>query len=352
MELGVYSFGHVRRHSDGSLGSTAQAIRDVLEAIHLADEVGLDYFGVGEHHTRSMPISAPATVLAAAAATTRQIHLGSTVTVLGTDEPVRVYQQHAVASAISGGRVDLTAGRGSSVDSFPLFGYELDDYDRLYAEKLDLLLAINASERVTWRGTVRPSLDGALVVPRVEAKAGLKIWLGTGGNPGSSVRAGMLGLPVAYGILSGSIAHWVAQADLYREAAARAGHDDGTIDIAVASHGFVAADGADAKDRFYRYERSAFEAYGAEHGVAAQGRDRRSYDADAAPGGMIFAGDPNEIADRLISFHHQLGHSRHILQMDLGSVQQGELLQSIELLGTEVAPVVRAELGAARSDSA
>jgi alkanesulfonate monooxygenase SsuD/methylene tetrahydromethanopterin reductase-like flavin-dependent oxidoreductase (luciferase family) len=202
----------------------------------LAEEVGLDYFGVGEHHSRSMPVSSPATVLAAAGAVTTRIRLGSTVTVLGTDDPVRVYQQHATASAISGGRVDLTAGRGSSIDSFPLFGYSLSDYDSLYAEKLDLLLAINASERVAWHGALRPPLDDALVVPRIEDERGLKIWLGTGGNPGSSIRAGMLGLPIAYGILSGTAAHWVDQADLYREAADRTGHDASGLEIAVASH--------------------------------------------------------------------------------------------------------------------
>ena len=183
MEIGVYSFGNVQRQADGSLGSTAEAIRNLLEAIKLADEVGLDYFGVGEHHTRTMPVSAPATVLAAAAAVTTRIRLGSTVTVLGTDDPVRVYQQHATASAISGGRVDLTAGRGSSTESFGLFGYDLADYDRLYAEKLELLLAINAAERVSWTGTTRAPLQDALVVPRAEG--GLPIWLGTGGNPGS-----------------------------------------------------------------------------------------------------------------------------------------------------------------------
>ena len=189
--------------------------------------MGLDYFGVGDHHTRTMPVSSPVTVLAAAAASTARIGLGSTVTVLGADDPVRVYQQHATASAISGGRADLTAGRGMSIDSFPLFGYELADYDRLYAEKLDLLLAVNPSERVTWRGSVLAPLDDALVVPRAEG--GLKIWLGTGGNPGSSIRAGTLGLPIAYGILSDTTYQWVAQADLYRRAASRAGHDPSSL---------------------------------------------------------------------------------------------------------------------------
>jgi alkanesulfonate monooxygenase SsuD/methylene tetrahydromethanopterin reductase-like flavin-dependent oxidoreductase (luciferase family) len=188
MEVGVYSFGHRGRRPGGSLASTAQAITDLTEGVRLADELGSISSDSGEHHTLSVPVSAPVTLLAAAGAATFQIRLGSTVSVLGTDDPVRVYQQTATASAVSGGRIDLTVGRGSSVDSFPLFGFDVADYDGLFAEKLELLLAVNADERVTWSGTTRSSLDDALVVPRVDG--GLKIWLGTGGNPGSCVRAG------------------------------------------------------------------------------------------------------------------------------------------------------------------
>jgi alkanesulfonate monooxygenase SsuD/methylene tetrahydromethanopterin reductase-like flavin-dependent oxidoreductase (luciferase family) len=261
--------------------------------------------------------------------------------VLGTDDPVRVYQQAAIASAVSGGRIDLTVGRGSSTDSFPLFGYDVADYDQLFAEKLDLLLTVNANQRVTWSGTTRPALRDALVVPRVEG--GLKIWLGTGGNPGSCVRAGVLGLPLAFGILSGTTGDWVGRAELYWEAAERAGHPAGQLDIAVASHGFVAADGAAAKGRYFEFESEAFAAYAAEHGSpGVRGRSRSVFDVDSAPGGMVFAGGPDEIAERLVSFHAALHHSRHILQMDLGHITQGEWLQAIELLGTRVAPQVRA----------
>lgn len=345
MEIGVYSFGHRARRPDGSLASTSQSIAELMEGVRLADEVGLDFFGFGEHHTLSMPVSAPVALLAAAGAATSQIRLGSTVSVLGTDDPVRVYQQAATASAVSGGRVDLTVGRGSSVDSFPLFGYDVADYDRLFAKKLELLLAINAHERVTWSGTTRPSLDDALVVPRVDG--GLKIWLGTGGNPGSCIRAGVLGLPLAFGILSGSTEDWVQRADLYREAATQSGRQPNQLDIAVASHGFVAADGAEAKRRYFEYESEAFAAYAAEHGgLGLRGRSRESFNADAAPGGMIFAGGPDEIADRLVDFHQHLGHSRHILQMDLGHITQTEWLEAIELLGNKVAPQVHADTGA------
>jgi alkanesulfonate monooxygenase SsuD/methylene tetrahydromethanopterin reductase-like flavin-dependent oxidoreductase (luciferase family) len=276
------------------LASTSQSIADLMEGVRLADQVGLDSFGFGEHHTLSMPVSAPVTVLAAAGAATSQIRLGSAVSVLGTDDPVRVYQQSATSFAVSGGKVDLTVGRGSSVDSFPLFGYDAAGYDRLFAEKLDLLLAVSASERVTWSGATRPSLDDALVVPRVDG--GRKIRLDTGGNPGSCVRAGVLGIPLSLGILSGSTEDWVRWGDLYREAADPSGHRPGRLDIVVASHGFVAADGTEAKRRYFGYESEAFAAYASEHGsFSIRGRSREAFDADAGPGGMIFAGVPTKL---------------------------------------------------------
>lgn len=339
-ELGVYSFGNVARLKDGSLGSTADAVRDLMEAIRLADQVGLDYFGVGEHHTRTMPISSPASVINAAAACTEQIRLGSTVSVLSTDDPIRLYQQHATAAAISGGRVDITVGRGSSTDSFPLFGYRLEDYDALYASKLELLIAANDDERVTWSGPLRElPLHDALVVPRADPK--LKIWLGTGGNPESTIRAGLLGLPIAYGILSGTAGRWRQLADLYHEAAAHAGHDRATLDISVATHGFVAADGARAKQLFHDCESAVM---GGGRPAGSSGPHPALHDQRYNPGGMVFAGDPGEVADRVIAFQQVLGHSRQIVQMDLGHMPQKEVLAAIELLGTEVLPRIRAEV--------
>jgi alkanesulfonate monooxygenase SsuD/methylene tetrahydromethanopterin reductase-like flavin-dependent oxidoreductase (luciferase family) len=338
-QLGVYSFGNLQYHPDGSPGSTAAAIRDLLEAIVLAEQVGLDYFGVGEHHALIMPVASPVSVLNAAAAVTNKIGLGSTVTVLSTDDPVRVYQQHATAHAISNGRVDITVGRGSSPESFPLFGYRLEDYDALYAAKLELLLAVNDHDRVTWDGPFRAlPLHDALVVPRAEPK--LKIWLGTGGSHESTVRAGTLGLPVFYGILGGDVAQWTRMAALYRDAAAQAGHDPAGMDIAVASHGFIAADGARAKQAFYEKELFVMRSVG--RSVAP---DSSFFEQRYNPGGMVFAGDPSEIADRIIDLHRGLRHSRHIIQMDIGGMPHRDVLTAIELLGTEVAPRVRAELG-------
>src|SRR3990167_543196 len=208
MELGIYSFGDVQRSADGTLGPTSESITNLLEAIQLADEVGLDVFGVGEHHTEYFPASSPATILAAAAATTKNIKLTSAVTVLSTEDPVRVYQQFATADIVSGDRVEIIAGRGSSTESFPLFGYDLRDYDRLYAEKLELLLQINASKdgKVTWDGQFRPALNDIEIVPR--PKKPMDIWLATGGNPESSIRAASLGMPITYAIIGGHVSRF------------------------------------------------------------------------------------------------------------------------------------------------
>jgi alkanesulfonate monooxygenase SsuD/methylene tetrahydromethanopterin reductase-like flavin-dependent oxidoreductase (luciferase family) len=337
-QLGVYSFGNTPVQDDGGLAPTSQAIRDVLEAIRLAEEVGLDFFGVGEHHRHIMPISSPSSVINAAAAVTTRIGLGSTVTVLSTDDPVRVYQQHATAAALAPGRIEITAGRGSGTDSYPLYGYRVEDYDSLYAAKLDLLLAVNANERVTWDGPHRDlPLRDALVVPRADAP--LKIWLGSGGSPESSIRAGQAGLPIAYGILNGTAGHWSRIAAAYREAGRRAGHDPGALEISVAGHGFVAKDGQAAKENFYRYESQVLKT------VGRPVPERAYFDANYAPGGMTMVGEPGEIAERLIAFQREMGHSRQILQMDLGGIPHREVLRAIELLGTEVAPMVRAELG-------
>jgi len=336
--LGVYSFGNTPLLDGAGLGPTSQAIRDVLETIRLAEQVGLDFFGVGEHHHHIMPISSPSSVINAAAAVTTRIGLGSTVTVLSTDDPVRVYQQHATAAALAPGRVEITVGRGSGTASYPLYGYRLEDRDSLFAAKLDLLLAVNAAEGVTWDGPHRAQpLRDALVVPRADPP--MKIWLGSGGSPESSVRAGNLGLPIAYGILNGTADHWARVAAAYREAGQRAGHDPARQEVSVAGHGFVSKDGRAAKENFYRYESSVLKT------VGWAVPDRAYFDANYAPGGMTMVGEPSEIADRLIAFQHELGHSRQILQMDLGGIPHREVLRSVELLGTAVAPKVRAELG-------
>jgi alkanesulfonate monooxygenase SsuD/methylene tetrahydromethanopterin reductase-like flavin-dependent oxidoreductase (luciferase family) len=342
LELGVYSFGNTPRSSDGSYGPTARAIRDVLEAVKLAEDVGLDFFGFGEHHTRSMPLSSPTSLVTAAAAATERIKLGTTVTVLSTDEPLRVFQQLATAAAIAPGRIETVAGRGSSAITFPLFDYDERDYDMLYASKLELLLATNASEHVTWNGPHRRRpLQDALIVPRPEEP--LKIWLGSGGSPESVGRAVELGVPLFLGILGGTPEHWAQYGHAYRDAWAQVGHPADAADIAVAVHGFVGEDNRTAKATYLEHELRMFATGAAEVGrppMAPPGRE-----AQLEPGGMVFAGSADEVTDRILHLHSLLGHTRQILQMDVGGMPHATYLRAIELLGTEVLPQLRKGLG-------
>ena len=346
MEIGAYSFGDTGLDSEGGSRPTADAIRTLFEAIVHADRAGLDYFGVGEHHTVSMPASSPGTVIAAAAAATSQIVLGSGASIISTDDPVRVFQQFAIADAVSGGgRVEITAGRGSSVETFPLFGYDLRDYDRLYAEKLDLLMTINSSssEYVTWSGTVRPALDGLAVVPR-PVNGRLPLWLATGGNASSSARAGGLGLPISYGIIGGEPHRFAPLAELYRRTAAQAGHSGVDIKVSVGALGLIAPTKKEALERFYPgWHRLNLE-MGRLRGWGAP--DKRQYDAQAAAPGAYYVGDPDDVAERIVHLHGYLGHMRHFLQMDIGGLPQEHFLESLTLLATEVKPRVERLLAA------
>ena len=340
-ELGVYTFGNTPRTAEGGFGPTAQAVRDALEAVHVAEQAGLDFFGFGEHHTRSMPVSSPTALVNAAAASTSRIKLGTTVTVLSTDEPIRVFQQLATAAAIAPGRIDVVAGRGSSPITFPIFDLDERDYDMLYSSKLELLLALNGNERVSWSGPHRRRpLEDVLVVPRPEKP--LRIWLGTGGSPQSVMRAVELGLPMFLGILGGTPEHWAKYGRAYRDAWAQFGHPEDEADVAVAVHGFVSEDDREAKATYLECERRMFQTGAAEVGRPAMAPPDRTRDLE--PGGMVFAGSPEEVAERILYLHEQLGHSRQILQMDVGGMPHATFLKSIELLGTEVLPRVRREL--------
>jgi len=347
VQLGVYSFGDLARDPEtGTLATTAQATRNLLEAIRLADAVGLDYFGIGEHHTVQAPASAAATILAGAATVTSRILLGSAVTVLSTDDPVRVYQQFATLDAISGGRAEITAGRGSSTESFPLFGYDLSDYDTLYREKLDLLQRINRDERVTWSGTTRSALTDAVIVPRPD-RGHLPIWVGTGGSPGSSVRAGQLGLPVSYGIIGGQPERFGQFAGLYRQAYAEAGHPVEQARVAVGNPGFLAPRQADAQRIFWDGWTTAMTEAGKQRGFRPP--DRAQFNAETTRG-ALFVGEPEQIAERILRLHTAMGHMRQFIQMDIGYLPQRHYLASIELLGTKVKPLIDAELGPEPAD--
>lgn len=338
MELGIFTFGsRARDPHTGSPVSTAASMRNIVEAIELADEVGLDVAGIGEHHTADMPASAGDVVLAAAAARTERIRLISAVTVLTTDDPVRVFQRFATLDAVSGGRAEITAGRGSSTESFPLFGEDLDDMERLFEEKLELLLRIDREQPVSWSGTVRPSLDGAEVWPRPDAGR-LPIWRATGGTEASSIRAGEQGLPIAYAILSGTPHRYAKLADRYRAAARSSGTPPERIRVAVASPGFLGDNAAQTREQWWHEYHDTMR-------VLARRRGRRpptraAYREDTALMGALFVGDPEQIASRIVSLQRSMGHDRHLFQMDLGTLPQADLLHSIELLGTRVKPMV------------
>lgn len=352
MELGVYSFGDV--HQDPVTGATVsseQRMADLLERARLADEVGLDYFGIGEHHRADFAVSATVPVLAAAAAQTKNIKVGSAVTVLSTEDPVRVYQQFATIDLLSGGRAELTAGRGSFIESYPLFGADLNDYEALYEEKIALLLALNEAgrkeESITWSGKFRPALDDATIYPR-PVENNLDIWIATGGTPGSTVRAARLGSNVIYALLGGAVSNFARHAQLFRAEAEQAGHDAKALKVGVSAVGLVSKNGA--ANTFYPYWRRLMDGISRERGFSAP--NRISFDMQTAPKGGIYAGTPEQVAEKILLTREHMGHDRHILQMDLASVPQKDVLKSIELLGTEVKPLIDAELGSKKENKA
>ncbi|MDF2748856.1 MAG: Luciferase-like monooxygenase [Gaiellaceae bacterium] len=340
MELGIYTFAELT--PDPHTGETVtprQRLHDLLEEIELADQVGLDVFGVGEHHRPDFAVSAPAVVLAAAAARTSRIRLTSAVSVLSSDDPVRVFQDFATLDLLSGGRAEIMAGRGSFIESFPLFGYELHDYDELFAEKLDLLLALRASEHVTWSGRHRPPLDGLAVHPR-PVQQPLPVWVAVGGSPESAVRAGRLGLPMALAIIGGLPERFVPFAELHRRAAAEAGH--APLRLSINSHGYLADDSRRAADESFGPFAATMNRIGRERGWAPLGR--ADFEAMRTPRGALFVGDPEEVVEKILFQHELFGHDRFLLQVSVGTLPHTGVLRSIELLGTEVAPAVRAEL--------
>ncbi len=345
MELGLYSFAEVALGRAPSGEAYAARLRNLIEEIVLADEVGLDVYGVGEHHRPDFAASAPAVVLAAAAARTKRIRLTSAVSVISSDDPVRVFEEFATLDALSNGRAEIMAGRGSFIESFPLFGYDLNDYDELFSEKLDLLLKLRASEKVTWgAGKHRAAIPGLGVYPR-PVQNPLPVWIAVGGTPQSVVRAATLGLPLAIAIIGGDPKNFVPFVELYREAARRSGHDPAKLRISINSHGFLAADSKEAADIAFPPYFDAFSRIGRERGWAPPTRGR--FDADRSPRGSMFVGSPQEAIDKILYEHELFRHDRFLLQFSVGSTPHDKLLKSIELFGTVVAPAVRKALGSA-----
>ena len=342
MEIGLYTFAETRLDpATGRQLGAGQRVRDLLEEIELADQVGLDVFGVGEHHRPDYAVSAPAVVLAAAAARTTRIRLTSAVSVLSSDDPVRVFQDFATLDLISDGRAEIMAGRGSFTESFPLFGQDLEDYDALFAEKLDLLLRVRESERVIWRGRHRPDIEDRGVYPR-PAQDPLPVWIAVGGTPASVARAATLGLPMALAIIGGEAERFRPTVELYRETAERAGHDPATLPISINSHGFLDDDAGRAADLAFPPFAETMGRIGRERGWPPPTRQR--FDAEATLRGALFVGDPDRVVDKILYQHELFRHDRFLLQLTVGPMPHADVLHAIELLGTRVAPAVRKAL--------
>ncbi len=336
MELGVATF------ADLSAGAgPQQRMGELMEEAVLADQLGLDVFAIGEHHRPDFLVSSPAVVLGAVAVATQRVRLSSAVTVLSSDDPVRVFQDFAHVDLLSGGRAEIMAGRGSFVESFPLFGYELEDYDELYAEKLELLLKLRDSTHVTWSGRHRAALSDAGVWPR-PVQDPLPVWVAVGGSPQSAVRAGTLGLGLTIAIIGGRLERFVGFVELYREAGARAGHEPARTKVAINTHAFVAATSTQADAAFASSYLAMMNRIGRERGWPPSGP--REYEALRSPGGALAVGSPEQVAEKLLFEHELFGHQRYIAQMGVGAVAHRDVLASMELFGTQVAPLVRAEV--------
>ena len=338
MQVGIDSFAAA--HDDTSRAiNPADRLRDLIDEIAHADEVGLDVFGIGEHHRRDFLDSAPAVILGAAAARTHRIRLTSAVTVLSAADPVRVFQEFATLDLLSQGRAEMVVGRGSFVEAFPLFGLQLEDYDSLFAEKLDLLLKIREHEHVHWSGRHRPALSGQGVYPR-PVQNPLPIWLGVGGTPESFARAGALGLPLMVAIIGGEPRRFRPLVDLYRETGARAGHSLDRLKVGVHALGYVAATTEEAADDFFPGYARAFTDVGKERGWRPV--TRAGFDAQRGPHGALLVGSPDEVAEKIIRHSEALGGiSRITFQMNVASLPHAKLLKAIEMIGARVAPLVR-----------
>jgi probable LLM family oxidoreductase len=336
LELGLATFADL-----GSGVAPEQRMRELLEEARLADELGLDVFAVGEHHRADFLISAPAVALAAIAAQTSRIRLSSAVTVLSSEDPVRVFQEFAELDLISGGRAEIMAGRGSFVESFPLFGLDLDHYDELYAEKLDLLLALRAGNPVTWSGKHRPALENAEIYPR-PVQDPLPVWVAVGGTPQSVVRAAVLGLPLTIAIIGGQPARFKPLVELYDRVWAQSGHAPEDRRLAINTHAFVGRTRAEADTAFAHPYLEMMNRIGRERGWPPAGREQ--YQALTAPDGAVAVGSPEQVATKILMEHELFANQRYVGQLSVGAVAHADVMKAIELFGTEVAPLVRDEV--------
>ncbi len=341
MELGIYSF--VENTADLETGqriSASKRLQNLMEEFELADQSGLDIFAIGEHHREEYISSTPSVILAAAAARTKNIRLSSAVTVLGSEDPVRVFQQFSTLDLLSEGRAEIMVGRGSFIESFPLFGYDLNNYDELFTEKLELLLRLRENERVTWKGTYRPSIDHLGIYPQPKQKR-LPVWIAVGGTPQSAYRTGALGLPMALAIIGGQPAQFKQFAEIHQRGALDSGQNPPALSIN--SHGFIADSSQEALDIAYPAFKVTMDKIGKERGWPPMTRSQ--FEASCTLQGANVAGSPQQVIDKILYQHEIFGHSRFMIQMSVGTLPHKKLLRSIELFATKVAPEVRKAIG-------
>jgi len=339
MEIGIYTFADVGIHPiTKKVVTPKERIPNLIEEIELADQVGLDVFAIGEHHRPDYAVSAPSVVLGAAAVKTKQIKLSSAVTVLSSDDPVRVFQQFSTIDLLSGGRAEIMAGRGSFIESFPLFGYDLKDYDELFSEKLEMLLQLNENEFITWKGKHTQTINNRGVYPRPYQNQ-LPIWIAVGGTPESIVRAAEHGLPMALAIIGGTPTGFVPHIQLYRDVYKKAGHDINKLQLSINSHTYIADDSQQAADEFFPPYAEVMTRIGKERGWPST--SRQQFDASLSPKGSLLIGSPQQVIDKVLYEHELFGHTRFLAQMSLGALPHDKMMHAIELLGTRVAPAIR-----------
>jgi probable LLM family oxidoreductase len=341
MELGLITFADMKPETlSGRAINGQQRIKDLMEEIQLADQLGLDVFGVGEHHRPDYAVSSPAVILGAAAMVTKNIKLSSAVTVLSSDDPVRVFQNFSTVDLLSSGRAEIMAGRGSFIESFPLFGYDLQDYDELFTEKLELLLKLNKSEKFSWKGKFRPSFENLGIYPRPYQQS-LPIWLAAGGTPASAVRAATLGLPLMLAIIGGLPEQFVPFVNLYRSSSEEAGKDLTKLQLGVNNHFYVSENSQQAAGEFYPYYAEMMNRVGRDRGWPPL--SQQQFDYSRSPKGALMVGSVQQVIDKILYEHELFGNTRFLAQASVGNVPHKMILDSIELFGTKVVPVIRKE---------
>jgi len=341
MELGIGMFGDLQISADGQIQQAGQRLHEIIEEIKLMDELGLDFFGMGEHHRPDYAVSAPEIILAAAASVTRNIKLGSAVSVLSSSDPVKLYQSFATVDLLSNGRAELMAGRGSFIESFPLFGFDLQDYDELYEEKLDLLLKINKNPRISWKGKFRPALQDQLVLPRA-VNDHLNIWVAVGGTPASVERAGRLGLPVMFAIIGGNPAQFKPLFDYYKAVYLQNGHDPEAFQTGVHMHSFFGEDSQTVADAYYPLYSAQMNRIGRSRGWPAY--QPAQFEFGRGKNGALIIGDVNESVEKILAMKELFGLTRFSAHMDVGAPSHAQMMKSIEIFGSKIAPKVREAL--------